>query len=105
MRAASHSAMRQVIQPTPPKKNSPIASATSPKTTFMPVSLALLAVRLKLGRLFIGHAFQLALDHLALDRADMVDDEAVVEVILLVLKRAREQPFTLDRKHLAVEAG
>src|SRR5688500_8657563 len=47
---------------------------------------------------------QLALDHLALQRPDEVDEQLAAQVVELVEQAAREQPLALDFELLAVDA-
>src|SRR5581483_5227490 len=101
MRAGSASAMRHATQPMPPTKVRSVATATSASTAFM---RALFADALQLGGLFFGHALELALDHLPLDRPDEIDQQPIVEVIVLVLHGARVQALALGDELVAVEA-
>src|ERR1051326_6953081 len=60
-----------------------------------------------LGFLGVGGLLllQLLLDHLALERADEVDQQLAGQVIVLVQHAAGEQRLALDLEHRAVEAG
>src|SRR5678810_522817 len=95
------SATRAAMKPTPPSSTRRVAIATRARTAF----IRSLARGLQLGGLFLAHLLHLALDHGALERADVVDEQLVDEVIVLVLHRPRVEPFALGDELLAVEAG
>src|SRR5262245_15337492 len=102
MRARSASITAQLIHPTPPTNISTMAMATSASTA-RTVVVVLLAGRRRFVYLLARHPLQLAFDHLLLERADVIDEEAVQEMVVLVLHRARVQPLALDGEGLALD--